>query len=115
MKTPILLFLFLIVMAGVAEGQEKLPRYEPAACPFAGAEGHDDLQCGYLVVAENRNLQNGRTLRLSVAVLKSLSDKPLSDPLVYLSGGPGGASVKHSLRRLKSAFWMPFRETRDLM
>jgi pimeloyl-ACP methyl ester carboxylesterase len=95
--------------------QEEVPRFEPASCPFEGAEGRDDIECGYLVVAENRDEPDGRTLRLAVSILKSLSDKPLTDPLVYLSGGPGGPSVKYSMFRLGSPFWTPFREERDLI
>ena len=107
--------LILAMLGGVVDAQENLPRYEPATCPFEGAAGRDDVHCGYLVVAENRDRPDGRTLRLSVAVLKSLSDTPLSDPLVYLSGGPGGPSVKHSIGRLGSSFWTPLREKRDLI
>ena len=95
--------------------QELVPRFEPASCPFEGAEGRDDIECGYLVVAENRDKPDGRTLRLAVSILKSLSDKPLADPLVYLSGGPGGASVKNSMFRMGNSFWTPFREERDLV
>ena len=73
------------------------------------------MKCGYLVVPENRSLPNSRTLRLAVAILKSLSDNPLPDPLVYLSGGPGGASVKYSVWRLKNSFWDQYRKKRDLI
>ncbi len=103
------------MLGGLVDAQEILPRYEPAACPFEGADGRNDVQCGYLVVPENRDRPDGRTLRLSVAVLKSLSDTPLPDPLVYLSGGPGIPSVKYSIGRLGSPFWTPFREKRDLI
>jgi len=115
MKSSSLLILLLTALVGVVNAQEKLPRYETAPCPFEGAEDRNDVQCGYLIVPENRNLADGRTLRLSVAVLKSLSNKPLADPLVYLSGGPGGPSVKYSMARLKSSFWTPYREQRDLI
>ena len=114
-KNSILLFLCLLVMPCLAYAQENIPRFESANCPFEGAEGRDDIQCGYLVVAENRNKPDGRTLRLAVSILKSLSDEPLADPLVYLSGGPGGPSVKYSMGRLESSFWTPYREKRDLI
>jgi len=99
----------------VADAQEELPRYEHAPCPFDVEDGRDDVQCGYLVVPENRSRPDGRTLHLSVAVLKSLSDTPLPDPVVYLSGGPGFPSVKYSIGRLGSPFWTPLREKRDLI
>lgn len=92
MKSLILLIFCLFIIPGLVGARENVPRFEPANCPFEGAEGRDDIQCGYLVVAENRNKPDGRTLRLAVSILKSLSDEPLADPLVYLSGGPGGPS-----------------------
>lgn len=114
-KSLILLSFCLFIMPGLVGAQENVPRFEPADCPFEGAGGRDDIRCGYLVVAENRNKPDGRTLRLAVSILKSLSDEPLADPLVYLSGGPGGPSVKYSMFRMGSPFWTPFRENRDLI
>ncbi len=115
MKSLILLILCIFIMPGLVGAQENIPRFEPAGCPFEGAEDRDDIQCGYLIVAENRSKPDGRTLRLAVSILKSLSDQPLADPLVYLSGGPGGPSVKYSMFRLGNSFWTPFREKRDLI
>ena len=73
-KSPKLFAFFLI--CGLANAQEVIPRFEPAACPFDGAENRDDVRCGHLVVRENRGLPDGRTLRLSVAVLKSSGSDP---------------------------------------
>ena len=115
MRTFILIGFSLIALVGTVNAQEELPRFESAPCPFEGAEKQEDLKCGYLVVPENRSLPNGRTLRLAVAILKSLSENPLPDPLVYLSGGPGGASVKYSVWRLKNSFWDQYRKKRDLI
>ena len=108
-----LLSLFLI--CGFAYAQEVVPRFEPAACPFEGAEERDDVRCGNLIVRENRDLPDGRTLRLSVAVLKSPAGNPQPDPLVFLSGGPGGPSVKNTIARLESPFWNRYRAKRDLI
>ena len=105
----------LLIIPGMVCAQEDVPRFERASCPFEGAEGRTDIECGYLVVAENRDKPDGRTLRLAVSILKSLSDKPLADPLVYLSGGPGGPSIEYSMFRMGSPFWTPFREERDLV
>ena len=115
MRTFILMVFSLTTLVGTVNAQEKLPRFESAPCPFEGAEKQEDVKCGYLVVPENRSLPDGRTLRLSVAILKSLSDSPSPDPLVFLSGGPGLPSVKHSMSRSKSPFWTRYRETRDLI
>jgi len=115
MRTFILLIFSLTMLVGTVNAQEKLPRFESAPCPFEGAEKQEDVRCGYLIVPENRSLPNGRTLRLSVAVLGSLSDNPSPDPLVFLSGGPGLPSVKHSMNRLTNSFWTRYRKKRDLI
>ena len=107
--------LVVFLISGSVCAQEVLPRFEPATCPFDGDGYRDNVQCAYVVVPENRSRPDGRTLRLSVAVLKSLSDKPLSVPLVYLSGGPGEPSVKYTTARLRSPFWARYREKRDLI
>jgi len=67
------------------------PRLERERCTFR-APRSDRLECYVLVVPENRDLQQGREVRLKVAVLKA--KRPLErDPLVYLSGGPGDAPL----------------------
>src|SRR5882757_121247 len=48
---------------------------------------------GYLTVPENRLKDNGRTLRLSVSVIKSSEPTAALAPLVILHGGPGGRIV----------------------
>jgi pimeloyl-ACP methyl ester carboxylesterase len=104
-----------VLLCGSAIAQEVVPRLESAACPFEGAEGRDDVRCNYLVVPENRDVPNGKTLRLAVAVLKSTGNEPRPDPLVFLSGGPGGPSVENTIARLNSPFWNRYRANRDLV
>ena len=103
------------LLCGSAIAQEVAPRLEPTACPFEGAEGRDDVECHDLVVPENRDEPDGRTLRLAVAILKSTNAEPRPDPLVFLSGGPGGPSVEYSIARLGSPFWSRYRANRDLV
>lgn len=114
MKTT-LLFLVLALASNAISAAQELPRFERATCPFDGADGREDVQCGYLVVPENRAYPNRRTLRLAVAVLRSLSETPEPDPLVFIAGGPGGPSVQFSMARLKSPFWTRFRQKRDVV
>jgi pimeloyl-ACP methyl ester carboxylesterase len=68
------------------------PRFEPAHCPFTPGTGlvvGQTVRCGYLVVLAQRGRPHGRTLRLAVAMVKSLSPHPAPDPVVFLQGGPG--------------------------
>ena len=70
------------------------PVYETADCEFAVPAGRD-VACGYLTVPENRdNVENGRTVRLHVAVFASESSSPAPDPIIYLEGGPGGDALE---------------------
>lgn len=68
------------------------------------------VSCYWLSVPEYRAEFDGEMLRLSVTVLHSTSDKPLPDPVVYLSGGPGG-------RGGSPRYWSttPFISDRDVI
>jgi pimeloyl-ACP methyl ester carboxylesterase len=75
--------------AQAAEGPATVPRFEPAPCPtLQGAETLADASCGYLVVLEDRNRPNGRTISLMVAKYPAHAPEKRADPVVYLAGGP---------------------------
>lgn len=57
------------------------------------AELGANYSCGYLTVPENRDDPKSRTIRILVARVKAVSDKPKPDPIVFLAGGPGGAGT----------------------
>ncbi|MEU4544572.1 alpha/beta hydrolase [Nonomuraea dietziae] len=61
---------------------------EARACPVAMPEG---TRCGFLVVPERRDTP-GTTIRVGYAVHRS--DNPSGEPVVYMSGGPGSASIQ---------------------
>jgi pimeloyl-ACP methyl ester carboxylesterase len=68
-------------------------RFQTAACPFTPGDGiteGKELTCGYLTVPEDRGNAQSRAIQLAVAIFKPSATVP-SDPVVYLSGGPGGA------------------------
>lgn len=65
------------------------PRFDAAPCMFIVPDGYN-VECGYLVVPEDRSNPLSRTIELAVAVVHSLSQNPAPDPMLYLSGGPGG-------------------------
>ena len=75
---------------------QPVPRFEPGPCPFEGERWVEDagIDCGALFVRENRDRSDGRTLRLSVAILRSRAAAARPDPVVFLSGGPGDAVVR---------------------
>lgn len=68
--------------------------FETADCEFAVPRGRD-VECGWLTVPENRDdVDNGRTIRLHVAIFASESENPAPDPIIYLEGGPGGDALE---------------------
>jgi pimeloyl-ACP methyl ester carboxylesterase len=85
------------------------PRFVAVGCPFDAAGEHVD--CGYLVVPENRARPGARQVKLAVAIIRSRAAQPRPDPLLYLEGGPGGSAV------YDPAFWYesPFLEQRDII
>ncbi len=67
--------------------------FQTAACPFTPGDGiteGKELTCGFLTVPEDRGNAHSRAIQLAVAVFKP-SVTVAADPMVYLSGGPGGA------------------------
>jgi pimeloyl-ACP methyl ester carboxylesterase len=123
MRRALLGFVLLIALAlqqlpaalAGSRTQAGVPRFEPAECPFPAdwVPIGERVECGYLVVLEDRIQPTGRTLRLAVAILKSYGADPVPDPVVFLSGGPGGpnlAGVNFWLTRDRS-----LRARRDLI
>jgi pimeloyl-ACP methyl ester carboxylesterase len=62
-------------------------------CPLSSTTIEDNMDCGYLTVLENRDNPNSRRIKLAYLVLKATSPNPKPDPIVYLQGGPGGATL----------------------
>jgi len=97
----------------VTQFQGDRPPFEPADCPFENftvPEG-ERIECGYLVVPEDRAEADGRDIRLAVAILKSRSANPEPDPVIFLSGGPGSGALYGVANWRNSSL----REHRDLI
>jgi pimeloyl-ACP methyl ester carboxylesterase len=52
-----------------------------------------EFTCGFLTVPENRDRPDSRTIRIAVARARAQSPDPRPDPIVYLTGGPGGPAL----------------------
>ncbi len=100
--------------APTAAPAQSAARYEKARCEFP-PPGGVSVECGWLTVPENRATpDNGREVRLHVAIFRSTRPDPPSDPIVYLEGGPG----VDALERLPLVFdiWFrPFLANRDFI
>ena len=62
-----------------------------------------NMRCGYLTVPEDRSKTGGRTIRIFVMRVPAVSANPKPDPLVVLSGGPGGGGSFEFASRIKRA------------
>jgi pimeloyl-ACP methyl ester carboxylesterase len=95
--------------------QDALPRFEEAdRCPFE-VPGGQAPRCGYLIVPEDRaDPANSRTIRLAVAVFPARNEPAAPDPLIYLDGGPGGATLENA-RFLWGSLYGPLAEDRPVI
>jgi len=94
-------------------------RFEPAACPFVLPEGYtqgENVDCGWLVVPENRGTLPSRVIRLAVGIFHPDGGAVAPDPIIYLSGGPG-SSAPELIRYQFDDFFAPVMEgaRRDLI
>ncbi len=61
-----------------------------------------NMRCGYLTVPEDRSKAGGRMIRIFVMRVPAVSATPQPDPIVTLSGGPGGGGSFEFSSRIKS-------------
>ena len=101
-----LAFLVALVPLGAAS-----PRALPLApCTLGGGV---DARCGSFTVSENRAAPDGRTIALRVAVLPARDGGTSPDPLVYITGGPGGSAIAGAAGLL--SIFSPTNATRDIV
>src|SRR5262245_9096292 len=107
------------LVGGVRNALASCPsaRLVSAACDFKLPDGQtpETVACGHLIAPEDRRRTDGRTVRLAVAVLQATGETPLSDPYVFLSGGPGGRALEAGMQAYTPEFAAPLQTTRDLV
>lgn len=85
-----------------------------STCDFLkGLSPNPDMQCGKIEVPENHNNPDGKKIQIAYTILKSKNKNSNAFPMIYFSGGPGGASlIPWSIER-----WLqsPLREQRDII
>ena len=78
LRLPILAVLVLMVAPVLA--QDSVPRAEPTSCwmdlPDGIVEG-EDVDCGYLIVPEDRSSDTGSTIQLAFAILYAPAEAPM--------------------------------------
>ena len=109
MKTELIaLGLALAAIPAVAHAQTAAPRFEPAPCAVE-VEPDERIDCGVLVVPENRGRADSRMIRLPVLIFRSRAETPANDPVIFLTGGPGNSALSGQ----RSGRSNPFLELRD--
>jgi pimeloyl-ACP methyl ester carboxylesterase len=97
---------------------EAASAFEPSPCPMqlpAGQVEGVSVECGYVVVPENRGDPDTGTIRLAVAIFHPPGGPTQPDPIVYLTGGPGGSSLEFLFISFDIAFTPVLDTGRDLI
>ena len=96
--------------------------FQPARCRFILPEDVQegvDVECGYLSVPEQRDFtgetSNARVIMLAVAIFHPPGGATRSDPVIYLSGGPGVSTLKLIRYQLDAFTDLVFPSGRDLV
>jgi pimeloyl-ACP methyl ester carboxylesterase len=118
---PVILSALLPIVAGCTSASTpdtpREARFEITACPVPPPAGQNEanMKCGDLVVPQDRANPNGLQLRIAVVVLKATGPNPAPDPLVFLSGGPGGISLEGGFKKYGAEFAAPIQKRRDIV
>ncbi len=110
------------VVIGTAEPTPPPPGYAPifeqAACPFKLPPGQVEgrtVECGYLIVPEDRSDPASLTIRLAVAIFHPPGRAAEPDPIIYLMGGPGASALEFLYLSFDKVFAPVFAARRDLI
>lgn len=87
-----LLLLCLLIGTLTPRATRAIAPFVTAPCPIAAPQGIH-MDCGVLTVPESRSAFTGKTIRLPVAILRSPNPNKAPDPVVFLQGGPGAATI----------------------
>ncbi|SHN20173.1 alpha/beta fold hydrolase [Mucilaginibacter sp. OK098] len=116
-KQILLIFFFIISFRLASFAQQKesyTPKIEPCDCIFK-ADSSLKTRCAYLVVPENRNKPNGKTVKLPFIYVESNNPNKQKDPVLYTAGGPGASSLRgvsfiHYRRFIKNRDYIAFEQ-----
>jgi len=88
------------------------PTFEETACNLPDtADVLPRLLCGTVRVPRDHARPDGDTFALAVVVIASVQQPALGDPVVYVSGGPGGPLTAHAGHQARK----PYAPGRDLI
>jgi pimeloyl-ACP methyl ester carboxylesterase len=87
-----------------------VPQLAFGSCSFQ-PPGDARVDCGTLVLPRNRTQPTASSIALPFAVFRATNPAP--DPVIYLSGGPGGAALAAAAGNYRS--WRAFAPGRDFI
>ena len=115
-----ILLLVLAALAAPAVAAPSPAAFAPAPCKFEGVKAswakQHRIDCGWLQVRESRDKPDSRVIKLWVAIARAEVADKRDDPILYINGGPGVATVDYVFPHFpKSQTWPAFRKDRDLV
>ncbi len=115
MKT--LLYILVAVISSLPiSAQVFKPVIEYSDCFLEDCQSLKDdprIQFAFLTVPENHENPDGRFLKLAFVLIKSANANPKPDPIIHLTGGPGGKALTSSI--IKAFKDHPFCQNRDII
>lgn len=97
-----------LILPAAAHAQTPAGHFEPGPCPVETAPG-EKIDCGVLIVPENRAKPGSRSIRVPVVIQRARSGAPSKDAMLFMAGGPGVTAMANA----RSGKGNPFLETRD--
>jgi pimeloyl-ACP methyl ester carboxylesterase len=110
----------LISCNGIGEAHQLtyIPVFEKSACPFTPPPDQVDgrtVECGTLLVPEDRTDPDSRTIRLAVAIFHPAKGAIEHDPVIHLVGGPGASALELIYLSFKQGYAPMLATHRDLI
>jgi pimeloyl-ACP methyl ester carboxylesterase len=104
-----------LALDGHASGRTEPPRpvFDETTCDLPGVspEIRPRLRCGTVSVPRNYDNPGASRFKLAVVIVKSAQQPALSEPVVYISGGPGSPLTIYADHQART----PYAPSRDLI
>lgn len=92
------------------------PAFTKVPCTQLGVKDTTaDIDCGHLSIPENHASATSITLTLPVVILRATGPTPADNPVVYLHGGPGIATLESTQAMIEARSVKALREKRDFV
>lgn len=89
-------------------------RFESATCNFRIPSGAQ-VECGAVIVPEDRSSNLARTIRIPVSIYHSKNATPETAPVIYLQGGPGQEAIQSMANYSYDNFIVPLLEKHNVI